>query len=36
MQKELLEIASGETNMEDIKIAAQRLGNKSQSAFETK
>ncbi|HVW12867.1 MAG TPA: hypothetical protein VHB54_03545 [Mucilaginibacter sp.] len=36
MQKELLEIASGEANMNDIKIAAQRLGKKSQSAFEMK
>ena len=36
MQKELLELLKGETNVSDIKIAAQRLGRKSQSAFKTK
>ena len=36
MQKELLELASKEANLEDIQIAAERLGRKSQSAFESK
>lgn len=35
MQQELLEIASGEVNLDDIKIAGKRLGKKSQSAFES-
>lgn len=36
MQKELLELQAGITNLADIQIAAQRLGKKSQSTFETK
>jgi hypothetical protein len=36
MQKELLEIESKAVNLKDIKIAANRLGKKSQSAFESK
>lgn len=36
MQKELLELQKGETNISQIKKAAQRLGKKSQSAFATK
>jgi len=36
MQKELLELASGATNLDDIKKAGKRLGKKSQSAFEGK
>lgn len=36
MQKELLELQKGNTKMSDIKIAGNRLGKKSQSAFETK
>ncbi len=36
LQKELLELKTDNTNLADIQIAAQRLGKKSQSAFETK
>lgn len=36
MQRELLELKKGETSMPNIKLAAQRLGKKSQSAFSTK
>ncbi len=36
MQKELLELQKGETNISQIRKAAQRLGAKSQSAFSTK
>jgi len=36
MQKELLELQKGNTKMVDIQNAANRLGKKSQSAFETK
>ena len=36
MQKDLLELANGETKLEDIQSAGKRLGKKSQSAFETK
>jgi hypothetical protein len=36
MQRELLELKKGETRISDIKLAAQRLGKKSQSAFATK
>ena len=36
MQKELLELASGETSWENIQTAGERLGRKSQSAFKTK
>ncbi len=35
-QKEILEILSGERKIDDIKLASQRLGKKSQSAFEEK
>lgn len=35
-QKELLELASGENNLENIRRAGIRLGKKSQSAFEGK
>ena len=35
-QKELLELAKGQTNITDIRKAAKRLGKKSQSAFKTK
>lgn len=33
MQKELLELEKGETNISDIQTAANRLGKKAQSAF---
>ena len=36
MQKELLELKKGETKIADIRVAAQRLGKKAQSAFSTK
>ena len=36
MQKELLELASGEINLKDIEKAGKELGKKSQSAFESK
>lgn len=36
MQKELLELSKGKTNIADIKLAAKRLGRKSQSAFKAK
>ena len=36
MQKELLELASGEINMDDIQMAGKRLGKKSQSVFKNK
>ncbi len=36
MQKELLELASAETNLEDIQKAGKRLSRKSQSAFKSK
>ncbi len=36
LQKELLELASGETNLKDIQKAGRRLGRKSQSAFKSK
>lgn len=34
MQKELLELEKGETKMDDIQTAANRLGKKAQSSFE--
>jgi hypothetical protein len=36
LQKELLDLQKGVSNMKDIKVAAHRLGRKSQSAFLTK
>jgi hypothetical protein len=36
MQKELLELQRGDIKISDIQIAANRLGKKSQSAFEIK
>jgi len=36
MQKELLEIASGEISLDDIQMAGKRLSKKSQSAFKNK
>ncbi|WP_293298849.1 hypothetical protein [Pedobacter sp. UBA4863] len=36
LQKELLELASGEIKIQDLQKASQRLGKKSQSAFEEK
>jgi hypothetical protein len=36
MQKELLELQRNETDITQIKLAGQRLGRKSQSAFITK
>lgn len=36
LQKELLELRKGEINIDQIKLAAQSLGKKSQSAFTTK
>lgn len=36
VQKELLEIESGETSIASIKLAADRLGKKAQSGFESK
>jgi len=36
MQKELLELAGGKINLDDIEMAGKRLGKKSQSAFEKK
>ena len=36
MQQERLDIASGIIRAEDLKIAGERLGRKSQSAFEAK
>lgn len=36
LQKELLELQKGITNIDNIKEAAQRFGRKSQSAFSTK
>lgn len=36
MQKELLELQKGDINISDIQIAANRLGKKSQSAFNIK
>ena len=36
MQKEFLELSKGETKISDIKLAAQRLGRKSQSAFKSR
>ena len=35
-QKEFLELASGEINLDDIQRAGKKLGKKSQSAFEVK
>jgi hypothetical protein len=35
-QKELLALRNGEINEDDLKIAARRLGKKSQSAFSSK
>lgn len=35
-QRELLELRKGKTKLADIKLAGQRLGKKSQSAFKTK
>lgn len=34
--QEQLDLASGQITLEDIKVAGERLGRKSQSAFETK
>ena len=36
LQKEQLDLQKGITNINDIKVAAQRFGHKSQSAFSTK
>ena len=36
LQKELLDLQKGITNIDDIKKSAQRFGRKSQSAFSTK
>lgn len=36
LQRELLELSKAKTKAADIKLAGQRLGKKSQSAFKTK
>lgn len=36
IQKELLELKKGQTNLADIEAAGERLGKKAQSAFESK
>jgi hypothetical protein len=36
LQKEMIDLQKGVTNIDNIKIAANRLGRKSQSAFKTR
>ncbi len=36
LQRELLELEKGQNKLSDIKLAAKKLGRKSQSAFESK
>jgi hypothetical protein len=36
LQKEIIELQKGVTNIDDIKTASRRLGKKAQSSFKTK